>query len=167
MTRSRHPLTFLFVAVGATAFVALTGMTLPDPVAAHFSVTGAADGFMSRHIYVGLLIALVVGLPALLVAATCAAMGGPQRRIDLPDPGYWLAPERRASTLSKLHAGVLRFGALLMVFLCYVHWLVVRANASVPVRLAPTWLFAGLVVFLIVTVVQIALLLGRFRHHGT
>ena len=62
--------------------------------------------------------------------------------------------------------GAPRFGVLLVVFLCYAHWLVVRANQSAPARLAESWFIGGLVVFVVATLAGVWLLIGRFRRRA-
>jgi hypothetical protein len=51
---------------------------------------------------------------------------------------------------------------LLLLFLCYAHWLLVRANGSVPPTLSSGWLMGGLVVFLGLTVAGSGRLISHF-----
>jgi uncharacterized membrane protein len=159
-------LAFMLVVAGATAFVWLTSLGLPNLVASHFGASGEANGFMPRSFYVLFMLGFVIGVPVLLVLVTSFAMGHPKARINLPNREYWLAPERRAETVAVLRAGVRWFGGLLVLFLCYAHWLVVRANQSAPARLAESWFIGGLVAFLVATLVGVWLLVGRFRRRG-
>ncbi len=149
---------------GAAGFVWLTSLSLPDVVASHFAGNGSANGFTSRGAYIGLMLALVVGLPALLTVVSHFGLGSPKARINLPNRDYWLAPERRAGTVSYLRGHLARFSAVLVVFLCYVHWLVVRANAVRPPHLSTPWINAGLVGFVVFAIVWIRLILRRFRN---
>lgn len=163
MQYGKQLLLFLVFVACAAAFVRLTGQGLPDLVASHFDASGIANGFMPRTVYIRLMLALLIGLPALTVFITWAAIGNPKARINLPDREYWLAPERRAETVAFLRGGVMWFGVLLVSFLCYAHWLVVRANEAHPVRLDEQWFFGGLAVFLVVTLIWLTMLLGHFR----
>jgi len=52
---------------------------------------------------------------------------------------------------------------LLVVFLCFVHWLVVKANTLQPPRLAVRSFIAGLLLFLVAAVVWLGTLLVHFR----
>jgi len=124
---------------------------------------GYANGFTSRGAYVGLMLVIDAGLPTLLVSLTHFALGSPKARINLPNRDYWLAPERRAETVSYLRAHMTRFAGVLMAFLCYVHWLVVRANEVQPARLSSPWVNAGLAAFVVFAVVWTRMLLRRFR----
>lgn len=153
----------LLVACGA-AFVWLTAASLPATVASHFAAAGNANGFMSHGQYLGLTLAFVVGLPALLVVGSHFAIGAPGARINLPNRDYWLAPERRDETVAFLRAAMARFGTVLVVFLCYVHWLVVRANAVQPPRLSAGGIIGGLVAFVVFALLWTRWLLRRFRN---
>jgi hypothetical protein len=154
---------FLAFVACAAAFVWLTGLALPGLVASHFGSAGTPNGFMPRGVYIGFMLVFVIGFPLLMVFVTSFALGRPNARINLPNRDYWLAPERRAETVGFLRACLRWFGALLVTFLCYVHWLVVRANESRPVHLAESQFTGGLVVFLIATLIWLRVLLGRFR----
>jgi uncharacterized membrane protein len=165
MSQTTRPV-FLIATAVAAVFVWWSSLELPDRVASHFGASGLANGFMPRSTYIMVMLGFVVGLPMLMVLVTSVAMGSPKARINLPNQHYWLAPERRAATIATLRAAVLSFGILLVAFLCYAHWLVVRANASAPARLAESWFIAGLLVFLVAALVQVVVLLGRFRRGG-
>jgi uncharacterized membrane protein len=155
----------LFVACAA-AFVCLTSVSLPALVASHFGGSGAANGFMPHDFYVRFMLAFVIGLPALLVGLTWFVIASPKARINLPNKDYWLAPERRAETVAFLRSGILWFGTMLVVFLCYAHWLVVLANQAQPPRLANSWFIGGLVVFFAVLFIWLKVFLGHFRQSG-
>ena len=163
MRIGKSSLFFVLYVACAASFVWLTGLGMPVLVASHFRAAGVADGFMPRGVYIGFMVGFVIGLPTAMVLLTRHAMGRSNARINLPNRDYWLAPHRRAETVAVLQTGVLWFGVLLITFLCYVHWLVVRANATQPVHLAETWFFGGLVAFIIALLAWLMVLLGRFR----
>ena len=121
---------------------------------------------MPRGLYIRFTLAFVVGLPALLVAVSRFALGRPGARINLPNRDYWLAPERRDQTIAYLRTLLARFSAALVVFLCYVHWLVVRANEVQPAHLSNSAMFAGLGAFVVFALIWTRLLLRRFRSRG-
>jgi hypothetical protein len=152
----------IFIACAAV-FVWLTSAHLPAMVASHFDGAGLANGFMPHGVYIGFMLAMVILLPASTVYFTWLAMAGPDARINLPNKEYWLAPERRDASIAYLRSGILFFGFLLVVFLCYVHWLVVQANATQPVRLDNTWFVGGLAVFFTALVIWLIVFLGHFR----
>jgi hypothetical protein len=163
MQRSQTFLMFGLLVACAAAFVWMTSDSLPALVASHFGASGTADSFMPRDAYIRFMLAFVVGLPLFIVGLTTLALGSPNARINVPNREYWLAPERREETVSFLRLHTVRFGGMLVVFLCYVHWLVVRANEAQPVRLHNQWFIGGLAVFVISALAWTKVLLGRFR----
>ncbi len=153
---------FALLLAGAAAFIWLTALYLPPVVASHFEKDGYANGFMSRGTYVRFMLALVIGFPLLLRVMIGFAFRSPDARIHLPNREYWLAPERREQTVAFLQSTLQQFVALLIVFLCYTHWLVVRANGSNPARLSTPWMVGGLLAFVALSLVGTRRLLRRF-----
>lgn len=164
MCRLRIPTPFLLLIACAVAFLWLTSQSLPDVVGSHFDASGAADGFMPRSWYVGCMLVMVVVFPLLLVIVQSFVLGRPRARINLPNREYWLAPERRTETIDFLRQHLVHFGSMLVVFLSYTHWLVVRANAVTPPRLAAVWFVGGICVFLAAALLWVRALLGHFRN---
>ncbi|WP_052128438.1 DUF1648 domain-containing protein [Neosynechococcus sphagnicola] len=154
---------FLFLA-GAGVFVWFTSQSMPNVVASHFGTSGSANGFMPRDYYVLFILTFVVGLPLLLLVGTYVALASPRVRINLPHREYWLAPARRAETVSFLRAHSVWFAAMLVAFLCYVHWLVVRANQVQPVQLSTPGLLAGLGIFFAAMFFWAMAMIRRFSH---
>jgi len=148
---------------GAAAFVWLTSHSLPDAVASHFAANGTANGAMSRGAYVGVMLAVVIGLPTLLALVSHFGLGVPGARINLPNRDYWLAPERRAETVTYLRRHLARFSSALLVFLCYVHWLVVRANENRPPHLSASWMNVGLAGFALFAILWTQVIVRHFR----
>ncbi len=163
MQKTPAALLFYACVAAAAAFVWLTGRALPAVVASHFAASGAANGFMPRDLYLPLMLALVIVTPVLLVLLPQRMFDNPALRINVPYRDYWLAPERRPATIAFLRRQSRRFGALLTVFLCYAHWLVVRANALHPPELSSVWFNAGLAIFLLATLAWVIAMLKRFR----
>jgi hypothetical protein len=157
---------FAFLVGCAAVFVWVTSAQLPLLVASHFDGAGAANGFMPRGGYRGLMLTLLVGLPSLLTALTWWSLGASSARINLPNKDYWLAPERRTATIAYLRTCLLWFGVLLLAFLCYVHWLVVLANGQQPPRLDNAWFIGGLVSFFAALLVWLKMFFGRFRRNA-
>jgi hypothetical protein len=148
---------------GALFFVYATGRLLPTTVASHFDASGVATGFLPRPTYLLITVAIVLLPPILLVVLPRRTFRNPNARINLPNYRYWLSAERRAATVEILARQCTAFAQLLLVFLCYGHWLIVRANLTVPPTWSTDWFLAGLVVFLALTVRWTIRLLARFR----
>lgn len=154
----------LFVTlVLAIAFVFVTGSSLPPVVASHFIAGGSANGFMLRGTYLRFTTGLLVGLPLLIVFLSSVTSILPARFINLPNREYWLAPERQADTLFYLRKQGTRFGIILAIFLCFVHWLVVQANVHSPPFLPESLFFIGMAVFLVSLVIWLGRFIAYFR----
>jgi hypothetical protein len=147
----------------AALFVWRTSRGLPLIVASHFGPGGAANGFMTRQFYLCFMLAFVVLLPAILLLALAAALRSPQSRLNLPNAEYWRSEGRRDVAAAALLGYMRVFCALLVLFLCYVHWLVVRANAVAPPVLDSARLGVALAFFLLALVAWIVLLRRKFR----
>ena len=154
------------IALCAAAFVWVTSLRLPPFVASHFDSSGIPNGYMPRRVYVLFMLGFVIGLPVLMVYLTWMRMGRPGTRINLPNREHWMAPVRREQTIAYLRERVMQFGMLLLAFLCYGHWLVIRANVSHPVFLDQNWFLSGLAIFILVMLIWLKRLLGHFRDPG-
>jgi hypothetical protein len=118
---------------------------------------------MTRRFYTWFMLALVVGVPLLLVYLPGFALRNPRARLNIRNPEYWLSPERRQGTVDYFCRHMERLGALVMALLCYIHWLVIQANAQTPPTLSSPWFIGGLVAFTILSLLWAAALVGRFR----
>lgn len=153
---------FLLVLVVAAGFIWFTSGDLPPVVASHFASGGAANGFMGRGTYTAFMVAVVVAVPALIGFSGQLIRLLPLQWINLPNKQYWLAPQRRAATVDSLSSLTVPFALALVVFLSFVHWLVVQANAVHPARLPEGSLFVGLAVFGVAAVLWVVVLFRRF-----
>ena len=153
---------FLALTACAALFVWLTSRALPELAASHFAASGTANGFMSRTIYVRFMLLFVVVLPLVLVFVPSVSLNNRKAGIRLPNRDYWLAPERRAETVEFLRQHMARFGSMLVVFLCYIHWLVVRANSVFPPNMPAPWAVGGIGVFVVCALIWVRALLRHF-----
>ena len=144
-------------------FAYYTNERLPLLVATHFNSTGVATGFMSRTVYRYVAVVMVVLPPWFLAAMPALSLRNPRARINVPNSVYWLSPERRAATVALIVQQVRHFAELLLLFMCYAQWLVVRANEQQPPMLSSGWLLGGLVVFLALTARWASQFVGHFR----
>ena len=151
------------IALSAMALVWLSGAALPDVVAAHFGASGAADGFMSRQQYRVLMTLLVGIVPVAITLVSALASMRAGALLNLPNRQYWLAPERRASTLAYLATHTAWLASAVTVFICYVHVLVVLANKRTPPQLPSLALLLGAVGLFATIAVLVLLLVRRFR----
>jgi hypothetical protein len=146
----------------AAAFISASGHALPERVAAHFNAAGAADGYLPRTAYLVFLL-VIAALPTLATYASLASASRRGARLNLPNGSAWQSPQGRALALGLLRRGMLQFAVLLLAFLCYGHWMVVRANLAQPVQLDSSGFTLGLVVFAVLVTVWLLRLLRSFR----
>ena len=163
MQRGSARTVFFILVVCAALFVWVTSLALPEVVASHFVGSGAANGFMPRASYVRFMLLFVVVLPTVLVLVPSVGLNKLKAGIRLPNKEYWLAPERQMETIEFLRQHMARFGSMLVVFLCYIHWLVVRANTAAPPSMPAPWAMGGIGVFVVCALVWSIALLRRFR----
>jgi len=149
--------------VAAAIFVVITSRALPAKVASHFGRDGAANGYMWRHTYVYFMLAFVVLLPLFFSFVANAVAHVPVAMINIPNRDYWLAPERRGLVVDRLRRQMQMFSAMLVLFLCFVHWEVVRANQSMPATLDNRRFMLGLGLFMAALIVWIVSLRRQFR----
>lgn len=120
--------------------------------------------FLASAAYVQFMLSFGVVLPLALIFLNRLLLSNPRVPINLPHREFWLATARQAETINFLNEHSARFGSMLVVFLCYVHWLVLRANAVIPPSLPLGWFIGGLGVFLVAAVVWAQVLVGRFQN---
>lgn len=128
-------LAFLILAALVVAQIAHYYPLLPDPMASHFGLDGAPDGWSSRAVFF-----VIDAACLLLTAGALFVLAGllkrlPDRAINLPNRDYWLSAERRAGTLEYLQGmiGWCAVGVLLVLLLGTQ--LVIRANLAAGGRL--------------------------------
>jgi len=151
---------FLLILALAAGFVLYSSLQMPALVGSHFAASGAADSFMSRGRYLALMLCVTIVLPLLVTLPVSLGLDNP----NLPNRDYWLAPERREETIAFVRQQMMRFGVALLLFICYAHWLVTRANEHSPPALSVVSLVSGLLMFAAYAVIWIALYFTRFRH---
>jgi hypothetical protein len=154
----------ILVLVGAALiFVIMTGAGMPEFAATHFGMGGDPNAIMSRRGYVIYMSVFVTAVP-LLVALLPRLVG--QRwphLLNISNRDHWLAPERRAHTLATIESHTMLLPAVMIAFLCFVHWLVVRANTANPPRLDEPLFLVGLGSFAVFMIGWIIAFRRRFR----
>ncbi len=149
--------------VCVVVFVLITGTQLPVTVASHFVGSGEADAFMARGSYLGVMCVFAAGLPALMVLWTRRIVQQSPHRLKLPNREYWLAPQRRETTLRAITAQMMLFGFGLSLLIAFAHWEVVQANLRQPPRLATARFMVAIGLFVVATAWWVYRLYARFR----
>ncbi len=156
-------LVFVLIEVVVTAFIVATTGQLPDRVASHFGAGNLPNGWMTHDRYLAFIFAFAVLLPAIVVAGVGIVPFLSPRRINIPHREYWLAPERRAATLTTLASRACWLGTWIAVFLAGVHYAILEANATAPPRLPVDLVWTLLIAFVAGIALWIGMLHLRFR----
>ena len=146
--RRRIALFTLVVLLAAFGFV-LFGVdsSLPERVATHFGANGLPNGWTSRESFASSMAAVVL-VPVAVLQGIGLLLGRiPSSLINLPNRDYWLAPERRASTIGHMQTAMLEFGNAMFAFLLFVVWSIIRANTAENPHLGSSFQL-GLLAFL-------------------
>lgn len=101
---------------------------LPERVATHFGADGAPNGWMSREGFATSMLAMVLVPVAFLQGIGLLIGRLPTSLFNLPNRDYWLADERRATTIDHIRMAMFEFGNATFAFLLFVVWSIVDAN---------------------------------------
>ncbi|HEY2892692.1 MAG TPA: hypothetical protein VGJ16_00715 [Pirellulales bacterium] len=138
----------VYICVTHTVAVIMTTQSLPETVASHFDLSGAADGQMARDAYVASMVAAGV-LASLLMFAFAALLPRlPRSMVNIPHRDYWLSESMIPRVKAYLNLFALRVAVVTVLFLNVLNLLVIEANKNVPPRLDSILLGASVAVFL-------------------
>ena len=132
----------------AAAQIAYYYVRLPDRVPADFDLQGVAVGWMSRAGF----LATYVAVAAIIVVA-CHWLPRwigklPSAALSLANKAYWLAPERRQSTIDAIRQEIGWIGVCTQAFVVVVMQLVLNAALSGGERVSMSILWTALVLYL-------------------
>jgi uncharacterized membrane protein len=151
-------LTIALIGVTLAAGALLLGTTpqLPDRVATHFDWSGNPNGWMDRETYLVFMLGFSVGLPWITFAIMLFQRGVRNR-------DYWLAPPRRDASLRAVGAFAAATGLAMALFITSIHFAIMSAHATQPIRLDNGKLVTALVLFA-TAMIGLAIVHGlRFR----
>ena len=99
---------FPVLLVAVTAYIVATTGSLPERVASHFGPDNFPNGWMPRASYLTLMLLFAVLFPVVLAVVVGFLPRVAAFTINIPNPDYWLTPQRREATLATLaRAGML------------------------------------------------------------
>src|SRR4051812_37480429 len=93
----------VYICVTHTVAVIMTARSLPETVASHFNVSGAADGHMGRDAYVASMVAAGVLISLLMFALTALSPRLPRSMVNIPHRDYWLSKTMISQTQAYLN----------------------------------------------------------------
>lgn len=161
--RSKFPFALLLAcAVAFACWVLYSGPLLPDKLATHFSVGGAADGWMSRDDHLMMITFLGYGLPALVIGLCIVVRFIPPRLLNVPHADYWRSPAHYPEACGILIDWSYLYGAVHLVWTGVLNALIVSANRAVPPQLDTTGVFVLSGVYLAAVAALVVWLIFRF-----
>ena len=135
---------------------------LPDEIATHFGANGQPDGWMSKGVASLMMLGIQVALPWMMVGIGYATKHIPNSAINIPNREYWLAPERRDSSLRRVQGSLTVFACWMSLFTFSINHLTFRAN--VAAKPLDTQLFGlAVILFLIGVAAFLVMLTRQFR----
>lgn len=162
---TRRAQAFLIVAFAATAllYILATSSRLPPIAATRFDFGGEPNAFMTRNVYRVFMAFLVAVVPLILAFLPRMVASRWPLLLNIPDRHYWLADERRAATVASVESRTMLLAAVMIAFICFTHWLILKANAGPLLQLSEGVLFAGLGAFIAFVIGWIVAFYARFR----
>jgi uncharacterized membrane protein len=159
----------ILIAMGALGIVqSLYYYTLlPERVAIHFGSGGIPNSWAGSEVNLVISIFLYAFLAGIFLAIPSSLNKMPLHLISLPNREYWLAEERKESTIKQMAGLFHLFGTALIIFFLIIGHLVFRANMSSPVAFNEDIAWGMAVCLFIFTVIWLFVLVRRFRLPNT
>ncbi len=136
---------------------------MPDSMVSHFDGAGRANGWEPRTfffiVYAGLMALLIVIfqiLPRQLKRL-------PDSLINLPNKGFWFAPERREATLGIIGKQMTSFGNATMILIIVTMQLVFQANRAGSHRISAEAMWIMLGAYILVSIVWAIDFIRKFK----
>lgn len=136
---------------------------MPVRVASHFAADGSPNGWMPRESF--LLLTFIICASSAIVAflAPWQIASRSDARINLPNKDYWLAPERRETTMTYIASTMGWFGCGLLFVLISASFLALRANLAPLHRFNSQAMFFVLATFLVFLIFLVTNMIRHFQ----
>lgn len=134
---------------------------LPERTATHFGISGTPDRWGGRTELVIVYLGTVALMAAVFLAIPLAMHRLPDAMINLPERGYWLAPERREETLEWFATSMMLLGCATLVLIMDIFHQMFLVNLGETAVLPHP--FFSMCAFSAVVVIWCIVLLRRFR----
>ncbi len=135
---------------------------LPDRVASHFDLHGNVDGWSSKNGFVAMMSGVGLFLFVLFAGLGPLTRKMPDSLINMPNKGYWLAPEQREASFLAMHDRLLWMGAVTQLLLLGGVYASMRASIE-HAEPVPSWFSMALLWgYLLFTVVWLVEFYRRF-----
>ena len=93
------------------------------------------------------MLAFTVGIPLVVIASSSLVSRFSDKRINIPNKQIWLSEKYREETFAYLRGHAYVMGSLISGFMGYIHWLVVRGNASTPAMISSHEIMVSVALF--------------------
>lgn len=165
----KKPLSWLFVVFLFAGFAQAAWYypQLPHEIAVHFGAGGAPNRWSSPASYFAISLGIMLLIFVLAIwAPMTKAMDSSRRRFfhpRIPNREYWLANERRHTTIAWLESAYSVMFSFSMALILIVNQLVMSANLGEPVALNTGSLWLLLLIYFALIAIWLLRFLLRFR----
>ena len=125
---------------------------LPEQVATHFNEAGQANGWMSRFGFLVLIVGLQFGTAAFFSAIGWCCRYLPESMLNIPNKEYWLADERKDTTLADTNHLLAWVAAATAMFILLLLYLTFQANIEGGGQLNSVLFWIAITVYLVLVV---------------
>lgn len=123
---------FFTLAAALIAIVAMTLGRLPPLVASHFNFRGVPDGWSSRPVYAGFILAVGILVPLSIVWLITVLTRAGVESLNIPARDYWNQPVHSGEAVRRVRAYIWWLACVIAVITLLIHWSVLEANARQP-----------------------------------
>jgi uncharacterized membrane protein len=138
-------------------------LIVAHPMASHFNVAGAPNGWQPKEVFFGTYFVMLVMLGAIFLVAPALLYRMPPSAMNWPYKEYWLAPERRAQTLRRFIERFQWLGATALAFIIAMMQSVLQTNTTDEPHLPTDHVLIPLGIYFALMLVQIVGVLTLFR----
>jgi serine/threonine-protein kinase len=134
----------------------------PETVANHFGSGGMPNGWMSNTTNLLISMAVVFINSSIFLATPYIFKNVPFKYISFPKKGYWLAPERKESSITLISKYMYILVFITNLFLISVFHLVYMANQNHPPKLNESIFLVLMSVYIVILVAWLIALFAKF-----
>jgi len=125
---------------------------LPEKVATHFDANGLPNGWMLKESNFIFSSVILIFITSVFLLTPFLLKKCPTKWINFPKKDYWLAPERKESSILIISNWMYFIGLTTNIFLIIIFHLVYIANTTNPVKLNNGLFFPILIIFLLISI---------------
>ncbi len=135
----------------------------PETMASHFDGSGRANGWQTRVFFFVLYGGVLVLLFFTFQILPRQLKRFPDGLINLPNKGYWLAPERRAATFAVIEKQMILLGNATMMLIIGTMQLVFQANVDRSNRISGETMWIMLGAYICISIIWTVQFIRKFR----